>query len=447
MNRRARCSVSQQTQAKNPSQCHKPQAEARNGASRRGSPWPPPRQDEGPRTAKSNSVTLLSQEEVLDDAASTCIVVHERFPALVDAFLEYKRKYGSQYEQTLYANMNYPSLTRRLIEKRPLVFMGPADFTVLRDGSRLGSTENYKERDDVGTDEQGQNRYLKLHEYLSYDEIMLGSLIGVSGQSHFWNDGGRYNQGRPGQQGMFEERGVIIGLVGPRFERPGRMDSVFCLSPERQRALVGTGPEKGMDERLQDIFRKFFEERHEPIFDRDGLDWAMYRARIRLTADILLLEADRRAKAAKRPAHVYVIGLGLGVWSMDQEQPRHFVDAFQHSTIACLAGRKHCIRVIEFAYITVPPATQQAAELTGQRLEPPVMLLFSNRNPAEKLETDDLLVLSYAWDGNAFPGNEYWCGSLSGSGDPAAACMSTISELHNPIVNPGFLDRVEVLKS
>ena len=90
VNRRARCSVSQQTQAKNPSQCHKPQAEARNGASRRGSPWPPPRQDEGPRTAKSNSVTLLSQEEVLDDAASTCIVVHERFPALVDAFLEYK---------------------------------------------------------------------------------------------------------------------------------------------------------------------------------------------------------------------------------------------------------------------------------------------------------------------------------------------------------------------
>ncbi len=75
-------------------------------------------------------------------------------------------------------------------------------------------------------------------------------------------------------------------------------------------------------------------------------------------------------------------------------------------------------------------------------------LRFSRRNPAEKLRGADenqLLVLSYAWDGNAFPGNEYWVGSLTATGDPAAACMSTISELHNPMVNPGFLNRVAVL--
>jgi len=45
------------------------------------------------------------------------------------------------------------------------------------------------------------------------------------------------------------------------------------------------------------------------------------------------------------------------------------------------------------------------------------------------------VVAAYAWDGNSFPGNEYWSGSRTASGDPAAACCSQIPQFQNAYVN------------
>jgi len=51
----------------------------------------------------------------------------------------------------------------------------------------------------------------------------------------------------------------------------------------------------------------------------------------------------------------------------------------------------------------------------------------------------ELIVANYAWDCNSFPGNEYWMGSLTASGDPAAACCSTIWNHMNPVLNKRFM--------
>ena len=79
-------------------------------------------------------------------------------------------------------------------------------------------------------------------------------------------------------------------------------------------------------------------------------------------------------------------------------------------------------------------ATKQFGIFEGTGVTPH----FTRSDPAMKLEghhAGKLLVSMYAWDGNSYPGNEYWEGMLTPSGDPAAACCSTIPEIQNPMVN------------
>ncbi|KAJ8110716.1 hypothetical protein ONZ43_g5802 [Nemania bipapillata] len=384
----------------------------------------------------SNSVANFDPETVKNDALNTRIVVHSRFPALVTQFLAHKRLHGSGVEKAFYhAGWTWQQQVARLIEKRALIFMGGSDFTVLRSGQRIN--RGCVEWDRVGTEKEGDNKHIFLEEYLSYDEIMLSSLIGVSGPSFFINDGARNNAGRPGKKAdTFEPRGVIVGLVGARFEREDRMDSTYVLS-------AASNPRQ--HPQLTDIFLDFFGQSKNPAAN---FDENVYKARIRITADILLLEANRRAEAAGKKAYVYVVGLGLGVWAHygATDQPLSYVQAFMESLEELSDSLSH-IGTVEFAWIPEVLGFGQRVMTFGAS-QRAIDVRFSQRNPAEKLRGADanhLLVLSYAWDGNAFPGNEYWAGSLTATGDPAAACMSTISELHNPIINPGFLDRIEVL--
>lgn len=313
--------------------------------------------------------------------------------------------------------------------------MGVSDHTILRDGKRISNSCEQWDRN--GTSSEHLNQNLRLKEYLSYDEIMLGSLIGVSGSSFLINDGARRNCGRRGREETFESRGVIVGLVGARFERMGRMDSVFML-PSSSKTT--------MDEGLQRIFLEFLgTQRDEGVVSGERrFDVGVYRARMRITAEVLLLEANARAREDElgRTAYVYVVGLGLGVWEHDGCQTEEYVRAFLEALEEVDVSK---VSTVEFAWIDVSQDVQD--EVAGVARSKSIKVLFSKRNPAAKLEGEgELLVLSYAWDGNAFPGNEYWQGSLMGSGDPAAACMSTIGELHNPLVNP-YTKRIVVAGS
>ncbi|KAI0161894.1 hypothetical protein GGR52DRAFT_144201 [Hypoxylon sp. FL1284] len=374
---------------------------------------------------RANSVGHFDADTVKNDALQTRIVTHPRFFELVNKFLDYKRRHGTAKEKQLYADMTAGKEIARLFRNRPMSFFSSGDNTLLRDGTLIRNAA--KLWDAVGTDSEKE---ITLKDYLSYDEIMLGSFMGVSSPSTFINDGDRHNGAVPGKPGTFEPRGIIVGLVGARFERPEHMDSTIILNrpKTRRRCISRQVPE------LTKIFLDFLQvERTGDVFDVK-----VYRARMKIPLTVLLLEADARAQAESPPkkAYVYVVGLGLGVWQIAADQPKYYVQALCE-VLQELRDQLSRIATIELAWINVDQDTQDVAIRTAA--EQGIKVKFSRRNPAAKLareEEDQLLVLSYAWDANSYPGNEYWTGALSSSGDPAAAAMSTIAEIQSPRTNP-----------
>ncbi len=197
--------------------------------------------------------------------------------------------------------------------------------------------------DDVGTDRETDA--LSLSEYISYDEMAIAALLGVScptvtrnfctislnvdcftrhSRTHvlwqlFINNGARDNRGRPGDVGTFEPEGVYCGMVGARFERYSRMESIFCFldkDSDESNAWAPYGKKADPNShrtKLMHLWARFYglkaenfasfkEASGDASYMRlagNGLfNVALYKARMRISIDTFLLEANARAQAA-----------------------------------------------------------------------------------------------------------------------------------------------------
>lgn len=412
-------------------------------------------------------------------------IVHHRLLQLLEDFLKIKVSNGSALERSFYAEMTPSQLLTRLLQRRPLAFLNPDDEWVLRSREQgFGGWET------IGTSEDGtwgEGGSLRLASLLSYDEVALSALVSVAVPTHFVNAGSRTNSGRPDAAGSFERRGVYVGCVGARFEREGVMEwAHLMVTPEQNTPAKGYGPppedgasaamaspEARQRRLLLRAWANFYGRTHLPTHEEalqrraadpgayllipggvGGasclLDIELYKARIRAVAEPFLLDANRRAREANARAYVHVVGLGLGAWMVDQRQGAYIVDAY--ADVLAAHPMPH-IGVVDFSWFPedvracggaghnerfVPAAGAAAAAASAAA----PTIVFSRRNPADRLpppapnEPPWLLVAMYAWDGNSYPGNEFWLGLWSASGDPAAACCSTITLLQNPDVNP-----------
>ena len=415
-------------------------------------------------------LTQSDKETCADFALRTRPVIVSRMVPLLQEFIDIKRRFGSSVEKTLYATLGVETLLDRLLQKRPLAFMNRNDQFLLKSGLDGAGAETF---DRIGCPaEQANPPELRLAELMSYDEIGLAALVSVSTPTFFINDGSRHNMSTIERTRPFLKTGIIVGQVGARFERRYRMEWRHCIvdsdqntaskgygrrsedESETKNAIASASRQNVHDQKMMRAWARFYGMSHFPTYEEalsdasgrfvtyKGLlaanclfDKLAYERRMDVAAEILLLEANQRALAESKGAACHIVGLGLGVWQVDHCQSQIYVDCYGKA-IRRMQGQLGCIKSIYFSYIR---GVNTCDGVSHGELINGIEVYFGQRNPNEAdafaSGSDTLLVTQYAWDGNSFPGNEYWMGSLAASGDPAAACCSTIPQLQNPDIN------------
>lgn len=418
------------------------------------------RTSEGNIVERSAADKAARAAKIVEQADSVMPLIDAQTLQLIDNFLAVKREHGSAVEKSLYENMTKEQFVTRLLTKRPRAFYGAEDIYQLRDGtSGSGGFES------IGTDAQGGK--LKLKDYISYDEMGISALLSVSVPTFFVNSGSRGNQSVMGVEGTFQDSGILVGCVGARFEKPGLMEwKHMMITPEQNIAANGYGAGNVAGFPLLHAWAKFygkesfitfeevkslerdnpktFNENYVNIYGR-YLDKAVYKSRMEKVVAPYLLEANNQAKLQGKQAHCVAVGLGLGVWEMSSAQNQLLIDVYAD----CIAKLKlDAISDIEFSWFGKEGVGACAGKQHGEKVQDngnAITMHFTQSDPYRRLpDQNKLLVAQYAWDSGSYPGNEYWKGMLTDSGDPAAACASSIAYLQNPEINPGFTQRLAI---
>jgi len=339
--------------------------------------------------------------------------------------------------------------------------------------------------EDIGTCKQGSP--LLLQDYLSYDEMQISALISVAVPTLFINNGGRDSLCKPGDQGTYEDTGVLVACVGARMVLPGRMEAEHMVVTGETKTpgpiteaweefyglRFGTLSDAQADKEERRFHRigadcSWCKRRSQEAWtERTGwrkrtycrtcmesyyggavskpadmpkyLDKEIYQLRIRQTVRPFLLYASERglrhrARAEGHPlgAHARVKGLGLGAWWIDPIQEPLMYRVYERILREePLEG----IDVLDFSFFpsAVPDSVVSAGAAHG------IQVIATQSGFAEPVH-GRLLVAMYAWDGNAHPGNEWWAESggrnyLGMTDDSAAASCSLITSLQHPEIN------------
>jgi len=390
----------------------------------------------------------LNRDQFTQDAKNARPIIHEDMVPLLKSWLNHKKSQGTAAEKSVYGNLDIVGLVDRLITKRAVKFINKNDQGFDRSGVKINNNWIGIEKD--------ANR---LKDYMSYDELRLSALVTVSSPVQIINTGDRSNKGRLDNNCV--NQAIYLGQVGGRFEKSeGGLMEFDHMIDDQYRKIDGTTP----------FFEQFYWRGHDAgkgtltaIHKRGFLEDVMLSRYMKM-AEIHLAEGQHWGKSRNRDVRISAVGLGLGAWVPKKYiQPARmdllFVDAYS-KMLTHMWSRLGKIKVIEFVWHNFKSAFERNISSFNEMDPNPqqlpngrigykhkasgVMFAFHTQSSADNghqfLKVPELIVANYAWDSNAFPGNEYWSGQLTASGDPAAACCSTIWNHHNPMINKKYMN-------
>ena len=194
------------------------------------------------------------------------------------------------------------------------------------------------------------------------------------------------------------------------------------------------------------------------------LDIEMFKQRIKISLELFLFDANERICQFKelydlQGAYCHIVGLGTGVWSFRKSvQDRIIVNVTKEiientylKYISCIYFSwmdDDCLNISDDnnqCIFNKDNNNNDGNYFCKDKGNNKIIIDSGRRSPADPLEkpydnNKYLNVAMYAWDSNSFPGNEYYHGMLSASGDPAAASCSTISYVQNSEINKEYIN-------
>ena len=389
-------------------------------------------------------------EECMDD---THPFIHHNVQDLIKAFI---RLNSSIYDR----DMDVSKFVTRCLTKRPLVFYDKSDITMFRNMTMSHIYQRHNQRhiskSTIFIDYDP--------EYINYDEMRISALISMYVPTFFLNEGLQNNRGKMTGDDSKTPYGVFVASVGARFERPGLMEYAHMIvSKEQNTRDNGYGVANTQKGQLLRIWADFYKIAYFPLYSElptlqyntrdyikyeEGGEWFyfntnIYEKRMRMVIEPFLLQANNalnnRDHAENRTkVHVRAVGLGLGVWAIDaiKNYQREIQIKLYHKLMRTLLLPHVAVVELLGFQDDFDYKLEHFDNTKSQSIRFISRSDFDVHGPASPVDPKHKLVAQYAWDGNSYPGNEYWYYKLDASGDPAAACCSLISELQNPEIHP-----------